>query len=389
MQYITDVVVIGGGVIGCATAYYLARQGVEVTILERGEIGGQASGAAAGIFSLLKPLARIDAYNRLLLASRALFPSLMLELEAVSGINPEYEQTSTLRVTHTPNPKMTIRLERWAESCQQMGLQVQLLSKAETHVLEPLLSTEICAATYIANEGQVRAPALVAAYAQAAINCGAILKTQSDAVDITRTEHRVQSVTTAAGDTIVCNTLVIASGAWSAACGTWLDIVLPVVPQRGQSLAVQQLTPSLRHTVLGYGVYLAPKQDGTLIVGATQEDVGFDTRVTVSGLAYLLDAATKLVPAIAHSSVERIWAGLRPRTPDNLPILGKVVGWENVVLATGHNSFGMLLSAITGQTIAELVIWGQTPEIIRPFALERFSHTKSDSSFAETHEGVN
>ncbi|GAC1397277.1 MAG: glycine oxidase ThiO [Ktedonobacteraceae bacterium] len=380
MQRTTDVVVIGGGVIGCAIAYYLSKQGVDVTLLEQGEIGSQASGAAAGIFSLLKPLARIDDYNRLLLASRALFPSLMLELKAVSSIDPEYEQTSTLRTARSPNSKMTTRLQRWAESCQQMGLQVQLLTEEETRQLEPLLSHEICAATFIANEGQVRSSQLVNAYAQAARNCGAILQTQSEVVGVEHTARVVKGVTLATGAYIACNTAILASGAWAAHCGDWFDVVLPIVPQRGQSLSLQQPSPPLRHTILGYGVYLAPKRDNTLIVGATQEEVGFDTHVTAGGLSSLLDAAIKLVPALAECPVEQIWAGLRPKTPDNCPILGKIPGWENVILAIGHNSFGMLLSAITGQTIAELVIQGQTPEIIHPFTLERFVDSLKGSS---------
>ncbi|GAC1392204.1 MAG: glycine oxidase ThiO [Ktedonobacteraceae bacterium] len=386
MQRTTDVVVIGGGVIGCAIAYYVSKQGVDVTVLERGEIGGQASGAAAGIFSLLKPLAKIDAYNRLLLASRALFPALMVELEAVSGIDPEYEQTSTLRTTYSPNPKMTARLRHWAESCQHMGLQVQLLTEAETRQLEPLLAPEICAATYIANEGQVCASQLVQAYAQAATHCGASIQTNSEVVAVKHIARKVQGVTTATGESIACNALVIASGAWAARCSDWLDVVLPVIPQRGQSLSLQQPSQPLRHTILGYGIYLAPKQDGTIIVGATQEEVGFDTHVTAGGLSSLLDAAIKLVPALAECPVERIWAGLRPKTPDNYPILGKLAGWENVIVATGHNSFGMLLSAITGQTIAELIMRAQTPEIIRPFALERFTCT--DECLPTTDEKI-
>lgn len=381
MQRTTDVVIIGGGVIGCAIAYYLSRQGIDVTVLERREIGGQASGAAAGIFSLLKPLAKMDAYNRLLLASRALFPSLMAELEAVSGIDPQFEQTSTLRTVHTPNPKMEPRLHHWAEACRTMGLQVELLSREATHQLEPLLASNICAATYIANEGQVRAPLLVSAYAQAATRCGATIRAQTEVVGVTHDSYIVQGVTTTNDEYIVCKSLIVASGAWSAQCREWLDVVLPVIPQRGQSLSLQQPASPLQHIVLGYGVYLAPKQDGTLIVGATQEEVGFDTHVTASGLHLLLDAAIKLVPTLAESPVERIWAGLRPKTPDNYPILGKLAHWENVLVATGHSSFGVLLSAITGQTIAELVVHGQTPEIIRPFSLERFAGSPAICGF--------
>lgn len=382
MQLTTDVVVIGGGVIGCAIAYYLSKQGIDVTVLERGEIGGEASGAAAGIFSLLKPLAKIDAYNRLLLASRALFPLLMVELEAVSGINPEFEQISTLRTVHTPNPKVEPRLYNWAESCNGMGLHVELLSQEAAHKLEPLLSPDICAATYIANEGQVRAPLLVAAYAQGAMRYGATIQTNTEVVNVTHSSRKVQGVTTNTGEYIVCNTLIVASGAWVAQCREWLDVALPVIPQRGQCVSLQQPASPLQNIVLGYGVYLAPKQDGTLIIGATQEEVGFDTHVTASGLYFLLDAAIKLVPSLAESPVERIWAGLRPKTPDNYPILGKLANWENVLVATGHSSFGMLLSAITGQTIAELVLHGQTPEILRPFSLERF--TKNDDLLSAT-----
>lgn len=281
-----------------------------------------------------------------------------------------------------------MRLQRWVESCQHMGLQVQLLTEEETRQLEPLLSPEICAATYIANEGQVRASQLVKAYAQAATTCGAVLQTYSEVVAVEHTARRVKGVTTATGEYIACNALILASGAWASRCGNWLDTVLPVIPQRGQSLALQQPSQPLQHIILGYGVYLAPKQDGTLIVGATQEEVGFDTHVTAGGVSSLLDAAIKLVPALAECPVERIWAGLRPKTPDNYPLLGKITDWENVIVATGHNSFGMLLSAITGQTIAELVTRGQVPEIIRPFALERFACSNAYSP-SSTNKQVN
>jgi len=111
-----------------------------------------------------------------------------------------------------------------------------------------------------------------------------------------------------------------------------------------------------------------------VIAGATREDVGFDAHVTAGGAYWLLDWALKLMPALEHCVVERFWAGLRPTTPDNSPILGVAPGWENVALAVGHHSFGVLLSAISGQSIAALIMDGRAPEIIQPFALERFTH---------------
>src|SRR5947209_4537736 len=138
-------------------------------------------------------------------------------------------------------------------------------------------------------------------------------------------------------------------------------------------LALRQPSSPIRHIVIGDGVYLASKRDGTVIVGATKEEVGFDTRVTAGGALWLLEAAIKLVPALEQSAIERLWAGLRPKTPDTFPILGRAPGWENVILAVGHSSFGVLLSPITGQAITELVTKGQMPEILHPFSLERFT----------------
>lgn len=373
MKHTTDVVIIGGGVIGCSIAYSLSKRGVEVTVLERGEIGAQASSAAAGIFSLLKPLDPIDAYNRLLLASLALFPSLATELETVSGISLEYEQTGTLRTSRHANVKQTQRIQRWIESCRAMGLQVELLTEDETHLREPLLAPEVCAAIYLPGEGQVRASSVVAAFAKAAIHYGASIAEHKEVVNIQAHNGSVISVTTADSDTMLCNQLILASGAWSKQCGKWLNIMLPVVPQKGQILALRQPSPPIRHIIVGDGIYLAPKQDGTVIVGATKEEVGFDTHVTAGGALLLLESAVKLVPALEQCAVERLWAGLRPKTPDTFPILGRATGWDNVTLAVGHSSFGILLSAITGQTIAELITTGQIPEIICPFSLERFT----------------
>jgi glycine oxidase len=374
MKRTADILVIGGGVIGCAIAYYLSKKGVEVTILERDEVGAHASSAAAGIFSLLKPLDPIDAYNRLLLASLALFPSLTTELEAVSGISLEYEQTGTLRTSRHANARQTRRISRWVESCRSMGIQVELLTEEETHRREPLLAPGVCAAVYLSGEGQVKAPNVVAAFAKAAIHYGATIAEHKEVTSIQSHDGRVVSVTTADGDSILCNQLVLAAGAWAEQCGKWLNIALPVIPQRGQILALRQPSPPIRHIIIGHGIYLAPKQDGTVIVGATKEEVGFDTRVTAGGALWLLESAIQLVPALEQCVIERLWAGLRPKTLDTFPILGRATGWENVILAVGHSSFGILLSAITGQTIAELVITGQTPEIICPFSLERFTH---------------
>jgi len=376
MRQSADVVILGGGVIGCAIAYYLSKQQVDVLVVERGEIGvqdsGQASPVAAGIFSLLKPFAKMDAYVDLLLASRTLFPSLVAEIQPISGIDVEYTPTSTLRTSRKASPRTTERLQHWTTQRLAEGLHVQMLSNEEVHDLEPLLSSEIVAATLIAQEGQVRASRYINALQRAAMNNGAIFQEQTEVVDIEYQEKRIRGIVTAHGEHITCKQLVLASGAWAADCGKWLDLTLPVIPQKGQLLALRQPSDPIHHIIIGYGIYLAPKEDNTIIVGATQEEVGFDARVTVEGMQTLLQAAVSLVPALRQCEIGHMWAGLRPKTPDNNPILGRVQGCDNLILAVGHNSFGVLLSAITGQTIAELIMTEQIPKLIQPFALERF-----------------
>jgi len=246
------------------------------------------------------------------------------------------------------------------------------LNGEEARQREPLLAPDICAAIYVPEESQVKAPQLVNAFAQAASKLGATFYSHREIVGIQRHNARVIGIQTAQGETIACDHLIIAAGAWAARCGAWLNLTLPVSPLRGQILSLRQPNPPLRHIIFGAGAYLAPKNDGTIIVGATKEEVGFAAQVTAGGIALLLNTALKLAPSLEHSTVEALWAGLRPKTPDIQPILGPAPSWENVTLATGHNSIGILLSPITGHTIASLVTTGHTPEILCPFSLQRF-----------------
>jgi glycine oxidase len=374
MSKSTDVVIVGGGVIGCAIAYFLRKRNIGVTVLERGEVGAQASNAAAGLLAPLGPLPGPGPLADLLLGSFALFPALVAELEDASGIRVEYERTGALRTVR--NAKRVAGLRKRMEEWQPLGLQMYWLSGDEARQREPLLAPEICGAIYAPEESQVRAPLLVKAFAQAATRLGAVFYSHGEIKGLQRHGTRVTGVYTSEGETIACDHLVIAAGAWAARCGDWLGFDLPVSPLRGQILSLRQAglpTLPLRHIVFGEAAYLAPKEDGTIVVGATKEEVGFDAGITADGVIWLLETARKLTPALGRSSVEAIWAGLRPKTLDGQPILGAAPEWENVTLATGHNSVGVLLSAITGQTIAELVATGRTPGVIVPFALTRFN----------------
>jgi len=373
MDHSTDVAIVGGGIIGCAIAYNLRKLGVDVTVLDQGKIGAEASSAAAGLLAPLGSLSGPGPFADLLLASFALFPSLVPELEAVSGIRTEYERTGALRVVR--NPRHIANLRKRMQEWQPLGLEMHWLSGDEARQHELLLSSDVCAALYAPEESQISAPQLTQAFAQAAIHRGAKLYSHREITGVQYHNNRVTGIQTAHGETITCSHLVIAAGSWAARCGEWLNIPLPVSPQRGQILSLRQPSPPLsplHSIVFGEAAYLAPKSGNTIIVGATKDEVGFDKHMTAGGLSWLLSTAIRLTPTLESCAIDRLWTGLRPKTPDQHPILGAAPHWENVTLAVGHGSVGIMLSAITGQTIAELVTTGRTPEIVRGFGMERF-----------------
>jgi glycine oxidase len=368
METTTDVVIVGGGVIGCAIAYYLRKSHVSVTVVERGEIGGQASGAAAGLLAPLGPLSGPGPLADFLLAGCALFPSLVQTLEAETSLQLGYRQTGALRTVR--NPKRIAHLKKRYTSWLPLGLEMHWLSGDEARQLEPQLSPDVCATVYAPAEGQIRAPQLVLAFAQAARQQGAIIHPHTEIVGVETTGTSVTGVRTAQGDVLRCHTLIVATGSWAALCAQWFHVSLPIRPLHGQLISLQQPSPPLQHIIFGEAAYLVPGAD-TLIVGATREETDFQLAVTEEGISWLQDTARRLVPTLASSERTAAWAGLRPKTPDHQPLLGPLPGWQNVLLAAGHNSIGIMTGALTGQSIATLLTTGQMPQIIRPFSVER------------------
>jgi glycine oxidase len=370
----TDVVIVGGGVIGCAIAYYLRKMQVDVIVLERGEIGGQASSAAAGLLAPLGPLSGPGPFADLVLAGFSCLSSLVPELEDVSGIHMGYEQTGALRVLR--NPKRLVNLQKRFNSWQPLGLQLYWLSGEEAHQREPLLASDICAAIYAPEESQIQASCVVQAFACAAQIAGATISPHQEVDHLVLEGTKVTGVSTTQGERIACTTLILASGAWANHCGAWLQASLPIHPLHGQLISLPQASQRLKHIIFGEAAYLTPRGN-TILVGATKEERGFDLTVTDQGTSWLYATATRLIPALIESKIQAAWTGLRPKTPDSHPILGMLSPWENVLVAAGHNSVGIILSAITGQCIAEMVTTGQTPALIQPFSPDRFSTSKS------------
>lgn len=368
-RHMRTIVIIGGGVVGCSIAYHLQKAGIHAVVIERNEVAAEASGAAAGLLSPLGRLSGPGPFTDLLLASWSRYPELILELEALTGVQVEYQQTGSLRIASTEDEVGLLR-ERIA-AWQAMGIEVEWLARDEVLQREPRLGPCVVAAAHIPTEDSVRAPAMTKAYADAAHKLGAIFYEHTEITGPLRSGTRVTGVQTVRGETISCDHLVIAAGAWSVYCSEWMGFNIPVTPLRGQMLSLRQPEVPLQYILSG-DIYLIPKGDSTIFVGATAEHAGFDKRVTAGSIATLLHLALKLMPTLENLPIVNMWAGLRPWSPDGHPILGKAPGWENITLATGHGRIGLQSSAITGQTIASLIITGQTPEIIRPFGIERF-----------------
>lgn len=383
MHQSTDVVIVGGGVIGCAIAYFLRKAGVEVMVIEREEIAAESSGAAAGLITQLGGLGGPPPFTALMLESWSLFAQLIPELEEASGVDIGYRQTGILRAVLSEDEGEQMR--RLVPVCQRMGIEMQWVSRDEVLEMASMLTLQALGAAYAPQAGSISAKALTRAYAGAACSLGAVISEHLQVTGFTSHAARVTGVQTGAGETIACNQVVIAAGSWSTTCGAWLGVDIPVHPAKGQILALRQPEQPLNHALmlgaaatlvkygLGSDLFLIPKSDGTMYVGSTVEHVGFDTQLTVAGIAALLTGALQVAPSLEQAPIMKMWTGLRPWSADGYPILGQAPGWENVSVATGHGGIGLEASAVTGKAMAELLTTGQAPERIRTLGLERFA----------------
>lgn len=351
-----DVVVVGGGVIGSSVAYHLAREGLSVALLERDGLAGQASGAAAG---MLAPIGEAlhDGEASTALAhwgrrSLALFPELCARVRELSGIDPELEPSGLLRVAadSAEAERLCGLADRWPDA----GLVWLEPEEACRH--EPLLTAEQAGALWSPQEAHVRSPLLSQALARAAEQLGAEIRPDSEVRDLRLERDAVVGVRTDEGDWSA-GRVVVCTGAFSGALQEWTRGAWspPVTPVRGQICSLEPLPPSLGSIVWGDGAYLVPKRDGSLVVGATEERVGFDRRVTAEGLASLLEAAPRWVPSLREAGFREGWAGLRPGSPDALPGIGPVPGIEGLLVAVGHHRNGVLLSPVTGRLVCDCV----------------------------------
>lgn len=366
---VSDVVVIGGGLIGCAVAGELARRGLTVTVVEEREPGLGASGAAAGMLSPLPESSGPGAFLSLAESSLALYDDFVERLREATGIEVEYRRSGKLEVACDDETEAS--LQRAYEWRKAGGHEPIWLTGAEARSLEPALGARVQAGLFNTNDYQVENQQLTRAAWIAAARAGVRFRTSERVSGVEVGDGRVTGVTLASGGRLAAGCVVVAAGCWSGQL-RGLPRTLPLTPIRGQIVVLDRCPPLLSRVVASGQCYLVPRAGGRLLVGATSEEAGFVAHTTGGGVHRLLDAALAVAPALADAAVVELRAGLRPGTPDGLPILGPDPQVAGLFYSTGHYRNGILLAPITALLLAEAITTGTTSTPLTPFAAERF-----------------
>lgn len=365
-----DIVVIGAGLIGCSAARLLAHAGFRVLLVDRGRPCREASWAAGGMLAAHYEADHGGPFLELCLRSRAMYPDFVAALRDETGIDAELVAEGTVVPALTEEDGR--QLEAMLSAQPRGGLRVERLDAAAVRRREPGIHQDCLWGLYLPDDVRVdnrrlcdavvaslearRVPFLLGRPVRAVLHRGGA----------------VTGVRLAGGEEISTGAVVVAAGAWSGELDG-LPRPIPVEPRRGQIVFLGLPAGAIRHVVAHIGVYLVPRAGGHVVVGATVERVGFDTRVTAEGIASLLTKAQRVVPQVGDAEFLDAWAGLRPAAPDDLPILGPDPEVRGLIYATGHFRSGILLAPATAQIVVEAVTSKTPSALLRPFRPDRFA----------------
>ncbi|WMD08221.1 glycine oxidase ThiO [Streptomyces sp. FXY-T5] len=373
----SDVLVIGGGIIGLVTAWRAAQRGFVTAVVDP-EPGGGAAQVAAGMLAAVTELHYGEqTLLGLNLASARRYPDFTAELAELTGQDLGYRRCGTLAVALDADDRAHLRELHALQ--QQSGLESQWLSGRECRRLEPMLAPGVRGGLRVDGDHQIDPRRLSGALVAACERAGVVFhRTWAERLTVVR--DRATGVALADGTEAAAGQVVLAGGSLSGRlAGVPQDVLPPVRPVKGQVLRLTMPRPhgpflsrTVRAVVRGSHVYLVPRASGELVVGATSEELGWDTTVTAGGVYELLRDAHELVPGITELPLTETRAGLRPGSPDNAPLLGPT-GLEGLLLATGHYRNGVLLTPVTGDAMAHVLATGELPEEARPFTPKRFT----------------
>jgi glycine oxidase len=376
-----DVLVVGGGIIGLAVAWRSAQRGLRVTVLDP-DPGHGANDVAAG---MLAPVTELqygeEPLLRLGVASNERYADFVAELTEESGLDTGYRRCGTLAVALDADDRAELREVH--EFQARLGLATEWLTGRECRRLEPMLAPDVRGGTLVPGDHQVDPRRLGAALVEACRRGGVTLH-RARAAELLTANGRAAGARTEDGAILHADTTVLAAGSWSGDLPGLPSEARPGVrPVKGQVLRLRMetvqgplpmpfLSRNLRAVVRGCHIYLVPRENGELVLGATMEEQGFDTTVTAGGVYELLRDGRELLPGITELPLIEARAGLRPGTPDNAPLLGPT-RLPGLVAATGHHRNGVLLTPVTGDAIAAFLTCGQLPPEAAPFTPSRFA----------------
>jgi len=385
-----EVIVVGGGVMGSATAFELARRGVEVVLIDQSLPGRATSASAGGLWPISEAVglgcgvilhAAQDGFHdgppilpvvfrRFLQESNDLFPVLSEELAEIGGIDIEFAPgPGLIYVALDESEREYVR--RILASLGGEG-SVGWLRPSELREIEPLLSDEIVGGVLIEGEHQVNPMMLAEGYKRAALASGADFLGSTLVEGLIRRGDRVSGVRLQDGSDLLAETTINAAGAWSGKLAASADMLLPVEPIRGQIVLTETLPRTLNACVSTSTCYLAQKKHGEVLIGSTTERAGFDASVTRDGISSLCRGAARVVPMLEDVWVKRVWAGLRPGSPDELPILGPVASLDGYLNATGLFRTGIVAAPLAAKMLAEFLAGEDLSFPMEPFLAERF-----------------
>jgi glycine oxidase len=372
----SDVLVIGGGIIGLVTAWRAAQRGLATAVVDP-EPGGGAAQVAAGMLAAVTELHYgEETLLALNLASARRYPEFAAELTELTGHDLGYRRCGTLAVALDADDRAHLRELHALQ--QRSGLASEWLPGRECRRLEPMLAPGVRGGLRVDGDHQIDPRRLAAALVAACERSGVVFhRAWAQRLDVAG--DRAVGLTTADGTALRADRVVLAAGSLSGRLAGVPDELLPPVrPVKGQVLRLAVppryapfLSRTVRAVVRGSHVYLVPRENGELVVGATSEELGWDTTVTAGGVYELLRDAHELVPGITELPLTETRAGLRPGSPDNAPLLGPS-GLAGLLLATGHYRNGVLLTPVTGDVLAHALVTGELPEEARPFTPQRF-----------------
>lgn len=386
----TDVTVIGAGIIGCSIAYHLSQYELDVTLVERGDIAAGSSGACDGLVFLQSKKPGI--HLELAMASRRSFDQLAKSLPEPI----EYKPTGGMVVIETAEELDA--MAQFVQAQQEIGLDVTLLDAKQARRREPHLAHHILGTAYSPLDGQVNPIALTLGFAMGAKSRGVRVITATRAVGIHTTAGRVSAVETDAGR-IETDLVVNAAGAHAPDIGKLVGLTIPIKPRRGQIIVTEAVAPMISHCMIsakyiaakfnpelakggGEGISIEQTDNGNFLLGSTREFAGYDKSTTTGGLQRIAAKTAGIIPALERVNVIRAFAGLRPYTPDGLPILGPVDAVPGFMMAAGHEGDGIALSPITGELIAQLIATGRSDFPLDTFRLERFDRAAKAEAVA-------